>query len=68
MVVTRRFNKFGYIFRIPSTPSFNMFSPWHPLRKLAVFTYSHPLFDLVVIMTILANSVSEICDLFFTSL
>ena len=58
MVISRRFNKAGYIYRFSATPSFFIFKPWNPIRKLAVYAYTHPLFDIIVILTILANSVS----------
>ena len=45
----------GGIIRYSATPSFFLFSPFHPIRRLALSIFSHWFFDFFIISTILAN-------------
>ena len=47
--------KGGGIVRYSATSSFFIFSPFHPIRRLALSIFSHSLFDLFIISTIMAN-------------
>ena len=47
--------KGGGILRYSATPSFFIFSPFHPVRRLALSIFSHWFFDFFIISTILAN-------------
>lgn len=47
--------KGGGIIRYSANPSFFLFSPFHPIRRLAISIFSHGFFDFFIISTILAN-------------
>ena len=48
-------SKGGAITRYSARPSFFIFSPFHPIRRLALMIFSHWFFNLFIISTILAN-------------
>uniref|UniRef100_H2ZHJ6 Sodium channel protein n=1 Tax=Ciona savignyi TaxID=51511 RepID=H2ZHJ6_CIOSA len=55
-VVTRRFGS-DYIYRFSAARGCFVFSPFQPLRQLAIRIILHPLFDAIVMTTILVNCV-----------
>ena len=48
-------SKGGSIARYSANPSFFLFSPFHPVRRLALMIFTHWFFNTFVICTILAN-------------
>lgn len=68
----------GYgILRYSATPSFFLFSPFHPCRRLALLIFSHWVFDYLIMITILANcyvmltpetAVTNAVEIIFTSI
>ncbi|XP_078484779.1 sodium channel protein 1 brain-like [Ciona intestinalis] len=55
-VVTQRFGT-DHVYRFSATRGFFVFSPFQPLRQLAIRIILHPLFDAIVMTTILVNCV-----------
>ena len=45
----------GSIFRFFSGKALFVLSPFHPIRRIAIRVLVHPIFSLIVILTILAN-------------
>merc|ERR1711976_989676 len=43
------------IFRFSATKGMWLLSPFHPIRRIAIRVLVHPIFSLIVILTILAN-------------
>ncbi|EFX89321.1 putative voltage-gated sodium channel protein, partial [Daphnia pulex] len=56
VVVSNRFRK-NYIHRFSASRSCFLFSPWNPLRRIAIYLSTHPYFDYVVMTTILLNCI-----------
>lgn len=56
VVVSKRFRK-NYIHRFSASRSCFLFSPWNPLRRIAIYLSTHPYFDYVVMTTILLNCI-----------
>jgi membrane-bound metal-dependent hydrolase YbcI (DUF457 family) len=50
-------NRNKTIFRFSSTPACYLFSPFNPLRRLAIRILTHSLFSTFVMLTILANCI-----------
>ncbi|XP_076054052.1 sodium channel protein 1 brain-like isoform X2 [Oratosquilla oratoria] len=55
-VVSKRFRK-NYVHRFSASKSLFLFSPWHPLRRAAIFLSTNQYFDYIVMTTILLNCV-----------
>ncbi|XP_066950871.1 sodium channel protein 1 brain-like isoform X1 [Macrobrachium rosenbergii] len=55
-VVSKRFRK-NYVHRFSASKSLFLFSPWHPLRRAAIFLSTNQYFDYIVMATILLNCV-----------
>ncbi|XP_069952199.1 sodium channel protein para-like isoform X2 [Cherax quadricarinatus] len=55
-VVSKRFRK-NYVHRFSASKSLFLFSPWHPLRRAAIFLSTNQFFDYLVMATILLNCV-----------
>ncbi|KAA0199087.1 hypothetical protein HAZT_HAZT003396 [Hyalella azteca] len=55
-VVSKRFRK-NYVHRFSASKSLFLFSPWHPLRRAAIYLSTNQYFDYLVITTILINCV-----------
>ncbi|XP_046574320.1 sodium channel protein 1 brain-like [Haliotis rubra] len=56
VVISRRVTK-KTIYRFSATRSFYIFSPWSPIRKMAVLISTNQFFDYLVILTIITNCV-----------
>ena len=46
---------FFSIFRFTAVRAMWLLSPFHPIRRIAIRVLAHPIFSLIVILTILAN-------------
>ena len=49
------FISFFSIFRFTAVRAMWLLSPFHPIRRIAIRVLAHPIFSLIVILTILAN-------------
>ncbi len=45
----------GTIFRFSAEKALYLLSPFHPIRRIAIYVLTHPLFSFVIICTILVN-------------
>jgi hypothetical protein len=48
-------NKGGTIMRFSATNGMWLFSPFHPVRRIALTVFTHPMFGFAIITTILVN-------------
>ncbi|CAL4063472.1 unnamed protein product, partial [Meganyctiphanes norvegica] len=55
-VVSKRFSK-NYVHRFSATKSLFLFSPWNPLRRVAIYLCTNQYFDYIVMGTILLNCI-----------
>jgi len=56
-VITKKYGK-HYVYRFSSTKSMYILGPLNPLRKFGIYLVTHRWFDVVIILTILANCVT----------
>ena len=43
------------IYRFSARPAFFLISPFHPIRRLAIMVLTHPLYNTLIMATILTN-------------
>ena len=45
----------SFIFRFSATKAMWILSPFHPIRRIALTVFTHPMFGFAIITTILVN-------------
>lgn len=56
-VISQKYNR-HYIYRFSCTKSLYLLGPLNPIRRFAIFVVTHRWFDILIILTILANCVT----------